>query len=388
MQTRIIVVIIIILLGNSIITAANVFGAVTADHNSLERQIDRTREELNRQKRREKSVMTRLTKQQRELVVLEGRQDRLQNQLATVQKKFDSSKLKLRELQNNLSFLKRELQEKQRLFEQRIVALYKYGPQSFIEVLFNARDFADLISKYTTINYVIQNDLKLIEELTKVKSKIELNQEAVKIKTGQVELEFQKTLDLKKQVTKEQEKISSKVNLAKEELEKIQYDRSKLERALQELEETSKEIENAIKKDQEESNREGSLGTGIMLWPVRGRISSNFGWRYHPVLKRKKYHSGLDIAVPRGTPVLAADGGVILVSGWRGGYGNFVAVDHGNGISTCYGHNSRLLVTVGEKVTKGQRIALSGNTGLSSGPHVHFEVRIKGVPANPIPYLP
>lgn len=382
---RVLVSIFLIILGNLIMLPIVVSGAETADSQKLDRLIDRTKEELNRQKRKEKSVMGGLVKQQRELATLENRHDRIQNQLSTVQRKFDSNKTELRKLQNSLNSLEGELQEKQGLFNQRVVAIYKRGPQSYLEILLSAQDFADLISKYTTVNYVIQNDLQLIEELDRVKKEIKAKQEFVEVKAEQVESEFRKTLDLKKEVSKEQRKITSKVNSAKQELVKIQTDRIKLEKALQELEETSKEIENDIKK---QSGLGEELGTGRMLWPVRGRISSNFGWRRHPVLKKQKYHSGLDIAVRSGTPVLAADSGVVLVSGWRGGYGNFVAIDHGNGISTCYGHNSRLLVKVGEKVNKGQKVALSGNTGLSTGPHVHFEVRLKGAPANPIPYLP
>ncbi|MGE5607358.1 MAG: murein hydrolase activator EnvC family protein [Bacteroidota bacterium] len=388
MRLQAILIILLIVIINSVIIPETVFGAERTDPKHLEQLIDRTKVELTRQKRKEKSVLGSLAKQQRELATLVDREERIQNQLSLVRKKYNSNRAELRKLQRSLNSLQRELEEKQGICNQRVVALYKYGPQSFLEILLSAENFGDLISKYTTLSYVIQNDLQLIEELSSVKQEIESKREAVVVKVEQVESDFQKTLDLKKRVSKEQEKISSKVDLAKQELIKIQSDRIKLEKALEELEETSKEIENAIKKDQQLSVSGGALGTGKMLWPVKGRITSNFGWRYHPVVKKKKYHSGLDIAVRSGTPIAAADSGVVLVSGWRGGYGNFLAIDHGNGISTCYGHNSRLLVKVGEKVIKGQTIAFSGNTGLSTGPHLHFEVRINGAPANPIPHLP
>lgn len=388
MRLPAVLVILLITVTNSTILPATVYGAARVEPRHLEQLIDRTRDELTRQKRKEKSVLRNLTKQQQELASLINRKERIQNQLSIVQEKYNSNRSELRKLQKNLNSLEKELQEKQELFNQRIVALYKYGPQSFLEILLSAKDFGDLISKYNTMSYVIQNDLHLIGELNRVKQEIESKREVALIKAEQVELDFQKTLDLKKQISKEQEKISSKVDSAKQELIKIQSDRIKLEKALEELEATSKEIEDAIKKDQQQSVVRGVLGTGKMLWPARGRITSKFGWRYHPVIKKKKYHNGLDIAVPSGTPVLAADSGVVLVSGWRGGYGNFVALDHGNGISTCYGHNSKLLVKAGEKVIKGQTIAYSGNTGLSTGPHLHFEVRINGAPVNPIPYLP
>ena len=186
-----------------------------------------------------------------------------------------------------------------------------------------------------------------------------------------------------KAVTKQKEKAVL-VEKTRVELKRIQDNRQSLEAALDELERISKELEEQIRKRQ----RAEGLGTGKIIWPARGRISSPFGWRTHPILKSRRFHSGIDIAIPSGTPVQAADSGVVLISGWNGGYGLFVAIDHGKGISTAYAHNSRLLVKEGDEVTKGQTIALSGSTGWSTGPHLHFEVRENGTPVNPLKYLP
>lgn len=116
-------------------------------------------------------------------------------------------------------------------------------------------------------------------------------------------------------------------------------------------------------------------------WPARGRISSTYGWRWG------RQHEGIDIAVPRGTPVRAAAPGRVVYSGWGGGYGYLVSIDHGNGVVTRYAHNSRLVVRVGQRVSRGQVVAYSGNTGNSTGPHVHFEIRYRGRPVDPLPYL-
>lgn len=116
-------------------------------------------------------------------------------------------------------------------------------------------------------------------------------------------------------------------------------------------------------------------------WPVRGRISSTYGPRWG------KMHNGLDIAISTGTPVKAAADGRITFAGWNGGYGILVIIDHGNGIETRYAHNSRLNVKVGQKVTRGETVAYSGNTGVSTGPHVHFEIRYRNNPVNPQTYL-
>ncbi|MCC3144834.1 LysM peptidoglycan-binding domain-containing protein [Halanaerobium sp. Z-7514] len=130
------------------------------------------------------------------------------------------------------------------------------------------------------------------------------------------------------------------------------------------------------------------LEKGSIIWPVRGRVTSEFGWRDHPVNNERSFHNGLDIAVPTGTDIKAAASGQVTHSGWMNGFGYTVVIDHGNNIETLYGHNSRLLVSRGENVQQGQRIALSGNTGMSTGPHLHFGVLRNDEPLDPRKYLP
>ncbi len=125
-------------------------------------------------------------------------------------------------------------------------------------------------------------------------------------------------------------------------------------------------------------------GTGKLLWPLSGQITSGYGWR--ATGRNREFHSGLDIAAPAGTPILAADSGVVVFAGWNGGYGLTLVIDHGDGLSTLYGHNSTNLVKEGSRVNKGQAIARVGSTGRSTGPHLHFEVRVNGEPVNPTRY--
>lgn len=124
-------------------------------------------------------------------------------------------------------------------------------------------------------------------------------------------------------------------------------------------------------------------------WPVAGggRISSGFGARLSPFTKERSYHYGVDIAGPYGTPILAVADGTVTYSGWRNGYGWFIIINHANGYQTAYGHNSKLLVNSGQRVKRGDKIALIGNTGRTTGIHCHFEVRINGDHRNPMPYL-
>jgi murein DD-endopeptidase MepM/ murein hydrolase activator NlpD len=122
-------------------------------------------------------------------------------------------------------------------------------------------------------------------------------------------------------------------------------------------------------------------GAPRFIWPVSGPITSPFGMRWGTL------HPGIDIGVPTGTPVHAAAAGTVVWCGWMSGYGNFVVIDHGGGYATAYGHNSRVVVSCGEHVAQGQVIAYSGCTGFCTGPHVHFEVRVNGTPVDPLAYL-
>ncbi len=122
---------------------------------------------------------------------------------------------------------------------------------------------------------------------------------------------------------------------------------------------------------------------GKFIRPVDGRITSNFGYRMHPILGKRKMHTGLDMGSPSGTPIKAAAGGVVIYAARYGGYGNCVMIDHGDGVVSLYGHCSSLAVSNGQKVNQGETIAYVGSTGLSTGPHLHFEVRKNGVPTNP-----
>lgn len=136
-----------------------------------------------------------------------------------------------------------------------------------------------------------------------------------------------------------------------------------------------------------DEQEQGGSRPGRLSWPVQGRISSVYGYRTHPVTGARKLHSGLDIAAPSGTPLVAAAGGRIVLADWFGGYGLTVIIDHGGGVATLYAHQSRLAVSAGDTVGSGDLVGYVGSTGLSTGPHVHFEVRTQGTAEDPLPWL-
>ena len=130
------------------------------------------------------------------------------------------------------------------------------------------------------------------------------------------------------------------------------------------------------------------LVKGAFIWPTIGRISSGFGYRIHPIFKYRHFHGGIDISVSYGSPIVAAASGKVVRAGWLDGFGKAVVLDHGNGVTTLYAHNSRLLVSVGDTVRVGQLVAKAGSTGQSTGPHLDFRVMLNEKPVNPMYYLP
>ena len=123
------------------------------------------------------------------------------------------------------------------------------------------------------------------------------------------------------------------------------------------------------------------------IWPCQGKLSSYYGWRTHPIYNERKFHTGIDIALPIASPIYAAQDGVIIFSGWQSGYGKIVKIQHRDGKITYYAHNLKLFYEKGKKVQQGKIIALSGNSGISTGPHLHFEIRINNEHVNPLKYL-
>jgi len=154
-----------------------------------------------------------------------------------------------------------------------------------------------------------------------------------------------------------------------------------LERRVQREEESLAEVRGYL------DDRTSLLRADPSIWPVRGWLTSGFGWRRNPVMGTHALHAGLDIAAPRGTPVIAPADAHVVFAGWHSAYGNLVVMDHGYGITTKYAHTSKILVEVGDRVVRGHMIARVGSTGRSTGPHLHFEVHRNGAPVNPMQFL-
>lgn len=208
---------------------------------------------------------------------------------------------------------------------------------------------------------------------------------------GTIEIEL-------KSIEKEKELLQKKKDFIKDQMDKkievfnqIGAEKYSLASYSTQLETYSEELEKTIVKLQSFGYMGSNIvkGKGVMMWPTDGgSISSGYGNRIHPIYKEEKMHTGIDIGgIGYDAPVYASADGIVITAGWLGGYGNTVIIDHGNGISTLYGHNSKLTVKVGQEVKRGDLIAKSGSTGVSTGPHIHFEVRVNGKRVNPLEWL-
>ncbi|HEX2953068.1 MAG TPA: peptidoglycan DD-metalloendopeptidase family protein [Bacillota bacterium] len=376
---------------SGIITALTVFVLVSlpvqgANKKDIDRMIEQTRGKLSRMIRREKSAMSSLVTTQKELDRVEGKLNKINLDLGVAHTKLLGIEDQIHNTEQQLVTLKKERDLRREQLNDRIVALYKYGLSSHLEVLAQANNFSDFINRFELVSLFVRRDMAVLGLLDQKCNDINQQKQILNMRHEDLQREKERIDQLKLTHAATRSQLRGTMNMKEAELAKIQGNRKELEKALDALERTSREMESRIRDYQE--NRSGpALGTGRLAWPCSGRITSPFGWRFHPVLHKQKFHSGIDISAGMGTPVCAADSGVVIVSGWNGGYGKMVVIDHGNRISTLYGHNSVLRVSVGDRVTQGQVIALSGSTGLSTGPHVHFEVRVDGRPVNPLSHL-
>ena len=314
---------------------------------------------------------------------------------------LDTTLARIEENENKLAETEADYKLKHGILEKRVRDIYINGQISYIDVLFGAKDFSDFLTRMDLLKRVIMQDSELVNIVLKYQNEI-------KEVGKQLEADRRIQAELAEKAETAKEIKLQKVARQQELIDRMQNDKAVYDRQYDEMMAASKQVEQMIQESkyraaaEEEARRRrasqsssggGSSqgyvarGSGAMIWPVSGPITSPFGWRTHPIFGTKRFHSGLDIAADYGTPIRAADSGVVTHSGWIGGYGNTVMIDHGGGIVTLYGHNQSLAVSVGQSVSQGQVVAYCGSTGNSTGPHCHFEVRRNGEPVSPYNYL-
>ena len=287
------------------------------------------------------------------------------------------------------------LQSREKVFYKRVRDIYINGQLSYLDVVVGSKDFSDFANRMEMLKRILQSDMDLINT-------IKTEREEIASKKAKLEEDRAKVLELEKVAQEKQNLINQKKAERQAVLERAMNDRDTAERAYNELMASSASITAMLQQRAAERAAAAAAaasqggggggatwvqGTGQLAAPVVAPITSDFGWRIHPIYGTRRLHAGTDFGVDEGTPVHAADGGVVVEAGWVSGYGYTVIIDHGNGMSTLYAHNSDVAVSPGQTVSKGQVVSYSGNTGGSTGPHLHFEVRINGEPTDPMGYL-
>lgn len=338
----------------------------------VQREIEEQKRNILSAKRQENSVTAELKRLQQQVELTEKELRYIEAQLAVTARRAEEAEALLRQA-------KAEMDRRTRLMNGRLRALYEVGPAGYVEVLLSATSFSDFITRFDLLSAIISHDVDLLNSINSTR-------EQYAARKGELDNRLGELAAVRKQHEAKRGQFATRTQDRSKFLSQIQKERQSFEKALDELEQTSEELVKVIQELQAESrlSQSGPFRAG---WPATGRISSPFGRRLHPVTRRYRHHTGIDIAVPSGTPVKASDGGVVLQSGWLGGYGKTVIIDHGGGISTLYAHNSSVFVSEGQTVAKGQVIAHAGTTGVSTGPHVHFEIREKGTPVDPMKHL-
>lgn len=341
----------------------------------LQRQAEEQQAKTNEASAKVESVSERLRQIQEELRVATAEYKEVKNQLDTIEDKISDNTELLEKTEADLKVRNKKLQ-------QRVRDIYINGQVSYVDVLFGAKDFADLMTRMDVLKRIIKHDYDLIMKVKEEKATVENTRAALDKDKAEAEV---LVADAAQKKSKMEDKESEQQVL----LDQAIYDRDTSERAYEELMAASEEVANMIRRNQMAASgySGASAGAGGMIWPISGPITSEFGWRTHPIFGTSRFHSGLDIGGDYGMPIYAAAAGTVIYAGWISGYGNAVIIDHGGGVTTLYGHNESLNVGEGEVVSQGQVIAMCGSTGNSTGPHCHFEVRENGEPVSPYGYL-
>lgn len=329
-------------------------------------------------KKKEKVEIKNLTSKQKNL-------EETKNNIQECQNKLESSRSNLKHLKRKLNKLSEEQEDVANSAGKRIRELYKGERINILHLIFASNDMGTFLDRIYYQKIIAKKDKTILDNL---------RNRAKEIDQSRMSIEYEKNniasnLNIMNQ---KKEHINSSIKSSQYLINKLRTDRATYEKAQQELEYLSNKLENQIR----HSRITKMIANSKFIKPLAGSITSPFGWRRHPIFGSRRFHTGVDISTSYGTSIKASNGGKVIYSGWYGGYGKVVIIDHGNmdcgsnkgkRFSTLYAHMSSISVGNGSNVTKGQIIGREGTTGYSTGPHLHFEVRIEGKPNNPANFV-
>ncbi|MCY7321766.1 MAG: peptidoglycan DD-metalloendopeptidase family protein [Phormidesmis sp. CAN_BIN36] len=304
-------------------------------------------------------------------------------QIQASETKLKQATRQLKTLQIVLDSADRTYRQKQAATGSRLRFLQRQQRSHGWAVLLQSQSLNDFIDRRQQLRRVYKTDRKILTTLKSDADRLDRQQTQVEQQKNQIALITQELLSQKSE-------FEAQATYQNQVVDRLKTDRRALEAAEAQLAKDSQGIGALIQKRVAEERAKNGivvLGTGQMSYPSDGEITSGFGWRMHPILGYQRFHSGVDFGAEYGGVIRSADRGLVIFAGWYGGYGNAVIIDHGNNITTLYGHTSELYVSEGQSIERGQPFAAVGSTGLSTGPHLHFEVRQNGEPVDPMSYF-
>lgn len=346
------------------------------DAQKKKNQIDSKLNSIAKQKQQVQQNKKKIETDKKNIISTQNEQDKQYQQLLSELQQVEKE---LNDLDDSVKDAEDNYNDKKELFKNRLKVMYENSSSnSYLEALIESESITDFFGRLELMSLISKSDKQLVQSLATAKQdlefKLKAKEEVMQTKQDQASSK-RKTLD---QLKLSRAQLEERLAKSKVELEKLDKQEDQL---LQQSEDIAKQIKNLQKK--------GTKYSGTMIWPSTSSraITSPFGTRWHPVLKKYKTHTSIDIGASNGSSILAANKGTVIFAGWNSAYGNMIIIDHGGGISTLYAHSSKLLVSTGDTVKAGDVIAKVGSTGLSTGPHLHFEVRVNGNPVNPLQYV-
>lgn len=304
-----------------------------------------------------------------------------EEQINSINSNLANIEKQMKEAESYLETIEKEYNKRKELLERRLTYTYEAGPTRYLDVLLNSKDIVDFITNYYLIGEIVQYDKDLLDSIEKQKKQIEQINENLVISKNNLKI-----------AKNEQKKITIALENSKtvknSYINKLTNEEIEIKKELETYQNELDLVELEILMGAMESGGTRYVG-GTFAWPAPGyyTITSPYGMRIHPVLKLYRNHSGMDIGAPKGSYAVAANDGIVTKSTYSYSYGNMVMIDHGGGVTTLYAHGSELIAKVGDVVKRGDAIMKVGSTGWSTGPHLHFEIRINGQTIDPYPYV-
>lgn len=297
-----------------------------------------------------------------------------QYRLSMATSQLDKLQASLMKLSNDQKKLKEEAAK-------RVKQIYKGERLSLFHMILGARDITSFLDRVYYQQRIINRDREFLNELIKKTGDLTKIRQNLKNQKDNI-------ISSINNIEGRQKEISIAVSTNKEIVNRLKTDRRSYEAAENQLAKESIRLESTIRSILSSGASKVSLAKGAFLRPVSGYISSPYGWRRHPIFGSRKFHTGVDIAGRNRSPIKATNNGKVIYTGWYGGYGKVVIIDHGKATASLYAHLSSINVSNGQTVSKGTTIGNEGSTGYSTGPHLHFEIRLNGKHTNPMSYIP